>query len=69
MPKGIMSRLIVALHQYIYNNKLVWTRGVNISNSIDRQDTFAEIIETYGRENRFDIQIYGKNQKLFYQRI
>ncbi len=69
MPKGIMSRLIVALHQYIYNNKLVWTRGVNISNSIDRQDTFAEIIETYGRENRFDIQIYGKNQKDLLQRI
>ncbi len=63
MPKGIMAKLIVALHQHIYNNELVWTRGVNISNSIKNPDTYAEIIETYGRENRFDIRIYGKNQK------
>ncbi len=69
MPKGIMSRLIVALHPYIYNNKFVWTRGVNISNSMNKPDTYAEIIETYGRENRFDIQIYGKNQKDLLQRI
>jgi len=63
MPKGIMPKLIVALHQYIYDNQLVWHRGVNITNSISNPDTFAEIIETYGRENRFDIKIYGKNQK------
>ncbi len=63
MPKGIMAKLIVALHQYIYDDKLVWTRGVNIANSVNNPDTFAEIIETYGREFRFDIQIYGKNQK------
>jgi len=42
---------------------LVWHRGVNIANSISKPDTYAEIIETYGRENRFDIKIYGKNQK------
>ncbi len=63
MPKGIMVKLIVALHQYIYDHELVWARGVNISNSVNKPDTFAEIIETYGRENRFDIRIYGKNQK------
>ncbi len=60
MPKGIMAKLIVALHQYIYDDKLVWTRGINIANSIKNPDTFAEIIETYGREYRFDIKIHGK---------
>jgi len=63
MPKGIMPKLIVALHPYIYDNSLVWHRGVNVSNSISKPDTYAEILETYGRENRFDIRIYGKNQK------
>ena len=63
MPRGIMTKLIVALHPYIYDTELVWKRGVNISNSILKPDTYAEIIEAYGRENRFDIQIYGKNQK------
>ncbi len=63
MPKGIMPKLIVALHQYIYDNNLVWHRGVNLCNSLSNPDTYAEIIETYGRENRFDIRIFGKNQK------
>jgi len=63
MPKGIMPKLIVALHQYIYDNHWVWHRGVNITNSLTNPDTYAEIIETYGRENRFDIRIHGKNHK------
>lgn len=63
MPKGIMPRLIVALHPYIKNNDLVWHRGINIVNSIEKPDTYAEILETYGRENRFDIRIHGKKQK------
>jgi len=63
MPRGIMAKLIVALHPYIYDNNLAWKRGVNICNSIHNPDTFAEIIETYGREFRFDIKIVGKNQK------
>ncbi len=69
MPKGIMPKLIVALHQYIYDNTLVWHRGVNITNSLSKPDTYAEILETYGRENRFDIRIYGKNQKDLLNRI
>jgi hypothetical protein len=63
MPKGIMPKLTVALHQFIYDNNLVWHRGVNIANSVKNPDTYAEVVETYGRENRFDIKIYGKNQK------
>lgn len=63
MPKGIMPKLIVALHQYIPDNKYVWHRGVNIVNSVEKPDTYAEILETYGRENRFDIKIFGKYPK------
>ncbi len=63
MPKGLMARLIVSLHRYIYDNTLVWHRGVNISNSVKEPDTYAEILETYGRENRFDIRIHGKNKR------
>ncbi len=63
MPKAIMPKLIVALHRFIYDNTLVWHRGVNIANSIINPDTYAEILETYGRENKFDIRIYGKKQK------
>jgi Leucine-rich repeat (LRR) protein len=61
MPKGLMPRLIVVLHQHIYDNNLVWYNGVNIANSVLSPDTFAEIVETYGKENRFDIKIFGKN--------
>ena len=63
MPKGLMAKLIVSLHRFIYDNSLVWHRGVNIANTTKEPDTFAEIIETYGRENRFDIRIHGKNPK------
>ncbi len=69
MPKGLMAKLIVALHRFIYDNSLVWHRGVNIANSTKEPDTFAEIIETYGSENRFDIRIYGKNPKELLQVI
>jgi GTPase SAR1 family protein len=69
MPKGIMPKLIVALHNYIYDSHLVWSRGVNISDSKANPTTYAEIKETYGRENRFDIKIYGQNPKDLLQLI
>lgn len=55
MPKGIMSRLIVVLHDYILDHNLVWHRGVNLSHN----RTYAEIIEQYGGTNQFDIRITG----------
>lgn len=59
MPKGLMSRLIVALHQYIYDQNLVWSRGMNIK----REEAYAEVIEQYGGQNRFDIRIAGKDRR------
>lgn len=58
MPKGIMSRLIVALNHHIVNHDLVWHRGVNISSN----GANAEIIESYGGTNRFVIRIAGTNK-------
>ncbi|MFM9951492.1 MAG: COR domain-containing protein [Saprospiraceae bacterium] len=59
MPKGLMSRLIVALHRYVTDQELVWNRGVNISH----QGAHAEILEQYGGVNQFDIRIAGHFQR------
>ena len=55
MPKGLMSRLIVALHEYIPNHNWVWHRGVHLRHN----GAFAEIVEQYGGTNQFDIRIAG----------
>ena len=59
MPKGLMSRVIVALHRYVVDQELVWNRGVNISH----QGAHAEILEQYGGINQFDIRIAGRFQR------
>jgi internalin A len=58
MPKGLMSRLIVSLNNYINDHNLVWHRGFNI----ELKGTHAEIVETYGAENSFRIRIVGANK-------
>lgn len=45
MPKGMLTRLIVALHRRIASQDLVWKTGV----ILERNDTRAEMIEDYGR--------------------
>ena len=59
MPEGLMSHLIVSLHNYIENELKVWHRGLNIY----RENTFAEIIETYGETNTFEIKITGSQKR------
>jgi GTPase SAR1 family protein len=58
MPQGIMSRLIIALNHHIKDHSLVWHRGVNIESN----EAYAEIIESYGGSNRFEIRIAGINK-------
>ncbi|MFT3794161.1 COR domain-containing protein [Flavobacterium sp.] len=58
MPRGIMSRLIVALHHHIDDHDLVWHRGFNIQSN----GAHAEIVESYGSSNQFLIRITGKNK-------
>jgi Leucine-rich repeat (LRR) protein len=59
MPEGLMSHLIVSLHNYIENQENVWHRGVNLI----YDKTFAEIIETYGEINTFEIRISGSQKR------
>ena len=58
MPPGLMSRIIVSLHRYINDHKLVWHQGVNI----ELDGAYAEILESYGTENSFMIRIVGENK-------
>ena len=58
MPLGLMSRLIVSLHRHIDNHDRVWHRGFNL----ELKGTHAEIIETYGSANTFEIRITGPNK-------
>ncbi len=59
MPKGLMSRLIVALHDYIPNHNWVWHRGVHLQYN----GAFAEIVVQYSGINQFDIRIAGLFQR------
>lgn len=57
MPKGILSRLIVKMHQDIYRNKY-WRYGVLLK----YEETFALIKEKYF-ENKIVILLNGPNKK------
>jgi internalin A len=59
MPKGILSRLIVKMHQDIHNNKY-WRYGVLLK----YEDTFALIREKYF-ESKITILLNGPNKKDF----
>jgi len=58
MPEGLMSHFIVSLHNYI-ENEVVWHRGVNLIS----ENSYAEIVETYGGTNTFEIRITGAQKR------
>ncbi len=58
MPKGILSRFIVALHKHIHEQQTVWKSGV----LLDKDQTQAEVIEYYGKRE-IKIRIQGKNKR------
>ncbi len=58
MPKGILSRLIVAMHERIENQSLVWRTGVVLKN----KSTRAEIIEYYNKKE-IHIRIVGNSRR------
>ena len=60
MPKGIISRFIVVMHQYIAEQKYVWRTGVILKQG----DTKAEVIEYYG-SRVIKIRVAGKNKRNF----
>ncbi len=58
MPKGIITRFIVAVHYLIEKQQLVWRNGV----ILEKDETRAEVIESYDRRKIF-IRVSGKNRK------
>ena len=61
MPKGIITRFIVRIQEYIESQSLVWREGVILKRG---DNTRAEIIQTYGKRE-FLIKIYGGEKKDF----
>jgi GTPase SAR1 family protein len=58
MPKGIVTQLIVAMHQSIDDHRLVWREGV----ILEKDETRAEVIENYGKRE-IRIRVAGKHRK------
>ncbi|NEN97779.1 MAG: GTPase [Moorea sp. SIO3I7] len=58
MPKGIITRLIVVMHQYIDQQKNVWKSGVILT----KDNTKAEVIEYYGKRE-IKIRVAGRDKR------
>jgi hypothetical protein len=58
MPKGILNQFIVAMHQWIADQKLVWRSGV----VLEKDETRAEVMETFGQRS-IRIRVEGENKK------
>ncbi|MEA5463258.1 COR domain-containing protein, partial [Leptothoe sp. PORK10 BA2] len=58
MPKGILTRLIVELHEFIENQILVWKTGVVFTNGT----AHAEVTENYPK-SEIRIRVSGTDQK------
>jgi hypothetical protein len=58
MPKGILTRLIVELHNYIEAQQLVWKTGVVLTDNHAR----AEVTEHYAKKE-IHIRVSGHDQK------
>ena len=63
MPRGILTRFIVEMHQYI-DEPNVWKSGVLLK----RDNTWAEVIETYDRRE-IKIRLSGSNKRGFLEVI
>lgn len=58
LPKGIVTRLIVAMHRLIAGGKLVWKTGV----VLERDGTRAEIVEEYS-QRRIRVRVSGPDPR------
>ena len=58
MPKGIITRFIVAMHHLIFEQKYVWREGVILA----KDKTRAEVIEYYGKRE-LRIRISGQYRR------
>jgi internalin A len=55
MPKGILTQLIVRMHNLIREQKYVWKSGL----VIEREKTFADVIEYYAK-NEIHVRVFGE---------
>ena len=60
MPKGIITRFIVVMHENIYKQNYVWKSGV----ILNKNKTKAEVIEYYGKRE-IKIRVSGNNKRTF----
>ncbi|HYC92001.1 MAG TPA: COR domain-containing protein [Thermoanaerobaculia bacterium] len=58
LPKGIVTRLIVAMHRLIAGGKLVWKTGV----VLEREGNRAEILEEYS-QRRIRVRVNGPDPR------
>jgi len=58
MPKGVLTRLIVAMHPLIEDQRLVWRSGVILA----REGGRAEVVEHYGRRE-VRVRVAGRQKK------
>ncbi|NES87329.1 MAG: GTPase, partial [Moorea sp. SIO2B7] len=58
MPKGIITRLIVVMHQYIDQQQYVWKSGVILT----KDNTKAEVVEYYGKRE-IKIRVAGRDKR------
>ena len=66
MPKGIMTRFIVAMHHYIWQQPYVWRSGVILQ---DKQtNSKAEVIEHYGKRE-INVRVVGQQKKELMTRV
>lgn len=72
MPRGIITRLIVRLHKYIYSvneQQMVWQTGVKIDGSVlGCENTFAELTESWDYKKLL-IKVYGHDSKELMSKI
>ncbi|MEM9274674.1 MAG: COR domain-containing protein [Cyanobacteria bacterium P01_F01_bin.143] len=60
MPKGIITRFIVIMHQYIEDQDYVWKSGV----ILNKDNARAEVVENYGKRE-IKIRVDGNNKRNF----
>jgi len=60
MPKGIVARLIVAMHREIADQRLVWRNGA----VLEHEKTRAEVVANRGRRE-IKIHVKGQDKKAF----
>ena len=58
LPKGIITKLIVVMHPWIFGQQVVWRTGVVLS----KDDSLAEVVEHYDKRELI-IKVLGRHKR------